>query len=190
VSGLWGVDFVLEALTGVAYLIEVNPRATPICHLPLAAGRNLPAALHAQLDGASPAAPLATIDHDVIAMFPGEWQRDSTRAFLHSHYHDIPWDDPALIRECVDRPYSERGLIARLWAGVRRNLSRLLIAKVEEQSESREQSVDPRRVSAPFFISQRRYESPTLCSPIAKRCPSSSHRTLGRNRRSASHRHP
>jgi glutathione synthase/RimK-type ligase-like ATP-grasp enzyme len=156
ISGLWGVDFVLEASTGAAYLIEVNPRATPICHLPLAAGRNLPAALYAQLAGTSPPVPLATIDHDVIAMFPGEWQRDSTSAFLHSHYHDIPWDDPGLIQECVDRPYSERGLIALLWARVRRKPARIRIQGVGEPSGSREQSVEPRRVSAAFFINQRR----------------------------------
>lgn len=119
VSGLWGIDFVLEASTGSAYLIEINPRATPICHLPLGLGRNLPAALYAQLAGAPPHARPATINHDVIAMFPGEWHRDHTSPYLRSDYHDIPWDEPELIQDCIDRPWSERGLIARLWARIR-----------------------------------------------------------------------
>ncbi len=119
ISGLWGIDFILEASTGAAFLIEVNPRATPICHLPLGAGRNLPAALYTQLAGTLPLVAPATIDHGVIAMFPGEWHRNPASPYLRSDYHDIPWDEPGLIQDCLDRPWSERGLIARLWARLR-----------------------------------------------------------------------
>lgn len=119
ISGLWGIDFVLEASTGAAYLIEMNPRATPICHLPLGAGQNLPAALYTQLAGTPPLAPGAIINHDVIAMFPGELHRDPASSYLRSDYHDVPWDEPRLIQDCIDRPWSERGLIARLWARLR-----------------------------------------------------------------------
>ena len=135
ISGLWGVDFVLEASTGAAYLIEMNPRATPICHLPLRAGRNLPVALYTQLMETPPVVSLATIDHDVIAMFPGEWQRDPASSYLRSDYHDIPWDEPALIRDCIDKPWPERGLIARLWARIRGKPSTPLIAKEVASAE-------------------------------------------------------
>lgn len=118
-SGLWGLDFVLEASTGAAHLIEMNPRATPICHLALGAGRDLPAALVAHWRGDAPAAPAGAIGHDVIAMFPGEWQRDPASRHLRDDYHDIPWDEPGLVRDCMDRPWRERGLLARLWAGLR-----------------------------------------------------------------------
>src|SRR2546422_5036658 len=50
-SGLHGFDFILESLTGNAYLIEINPRATQVGHLTLGHGRNLPAALFAALTG-------------------------------------------------------------------------------------------------------------------------------------------
>mgnify|MGYP000365490227 CR=1 FL=1 len=119
ISGLWGVDFILEAATGAAYLIEMNPRATPICHLPLGAGRNLPAAIYTQLTGTAPLAAPAVIEHDVIAMFPGEWHRNPASRYLNSDYHDIPWDESGLIQECIARPWSERGWIARLWACMR-----------------------------------------------------------------------
>lgn len=125
ISGLWGVDFVLEASSGAAYLIEVNPRATPICHLPLGSGRNLPAALYARLAGTPSCHMPATIDQHVIAMFPGEWHRNPASPYLHLGYHDIPWDEPALVQECIDRPWSERGWIARLRARVRPKLSTL-----------------------------------------------------------------
>lgn len=119
VSGFWGVDFVIEASTGFAYLIEVNPRATPITHLPIDAGHNLTAALYTQLTGTSLSVSQQTIDHDVIAMFPGEWHRDHHSPYLSSAYHDVPLDEPALIHDCLDIPWAERGLIARLWAYMR-----------------------------------------------------------------------
>lgn len=131
ISGLWGMDFILEASTGAAYLIEMNPRATPICHLPLGAGRNLPAALYAQLTGTPPPSPPATINHDVIAMFPGEWQRDPASPYLRSEYHDIPWDESGLIQDCIDRPWSERGLLAKVWTRMRAKSSRLTLQQHE-----------------------------------------------------------
>lgn len=119
ISGLWGIDFILEESTKIPYLIEINPRATPICHLPLGMGRNLPAALYMQLTGSPPIELPTMIDHDVIALFPGEWHRDPESSYLRSNYHDIPWDESGLIQECINRPWSERGWIARLWAKIR-----------------------------------------------------------------------
>ena len=44
-SGLYGLDFVIDAKSGAPYLIEINWRATQVGHLPLGEGRDLPAAL-------------------------------------------------------------------------------------------------------------------------------------------------
>ncbi len=118
IYGLLGVDFILDASTGAAYLIEMNPRATPICHLSLGAGRDLPAALYFQMAGLQPLVMPEKIDRDVIAMFPGEWRRNPASRYLRSDYHDVPWDEPTLIQECVNRPWAERGLVARLWKRV------------------------------------------------------------------------
>ncbi|MCR4346437.1 MAG: ATP-grasp domain-containing protein [Sulfuricaulis sp.] len=142
ISGLWGVDFILEALTGAAYLIEVNPRATPICHLPLGAGHNLPAALYTQLTGTPPLAPPAMTDHDVIAMFPGEWHRDPASSYLRTAYHDVPWCEPGLIQDCLDRPWSERGLIARLRARMRPKPAMLSIRHKDPTGAGAPTSVD------------------------------------------------
>ena len=46
-SGLHGLDFVRDE-GGVPHLIEINPRATQICHLALGAGHDLPSALLGQ----------------------------------------------------------------------------------------------------------------------------------------------
>lgn len=116
-SGLWGFDFVIEAAGGAAHLIELNPRATPICHLPLGAGHDLPAALCARLGGVAPAR--ATIEHTSVALFPGEWRRDPASAHLFADFHDVPWHESALVRDGIALPWSERGLLARGWARLR-----------------------------------------------------------------------
>lgn len=118
VSGLWGLDFVIDQASGAAYLVEMNPRATPICHLPLGAGSDLPAALSARLGGRV-AAPRAPIAHRSVALFPGEWLRDPGSDHLCADHHDVPWREPALVRDGVARPWAERGLIARAWAQLR-----------------------------------------------------------------------
>ncbi len=100
-SGLYGFDFMLESKTGNAYLVEINPRSTQVGHLSLGPGRDIPAALYAALSGkAVKAAPRIT-DKDTIALFPQEWIRDAESPFLRLAYHDIPMEEPELIRDCV-----------------------------------------------------------------------------------------
>jgi hypothetical protein len=40
-------------------------------------------------------------DKDEIAIFPREWLRDPASPWLKSAYHDVPWDDPEVVRACV-----------------------------------------------------------------------------------------
>lgn len=101
-SGFYGFDFMIEAGTGNAYIIEVNPRATQVGHLSLGPGHDLPAALYAALSGeAVQPAPKVT-EKDTIALFPQEWIRDPESVYLRSAYHDVPWNEPELMRECVN----------------------------------------------------------------------------------------
>jgi hypothetical protein len=37
-------------------------------------------------------------------LFPQEWLRDPSSPYLHSGYHDVPWDQPDLVRACVRNP--------------------------------------------------------------------------------------
>ena len=118
-SGLWGLDFMIEASTGAAYLIEMNPRATPICHLPLGAAHDLPAALCEAITGVAPAVCREPIEQGLIALFPGEWHRNPGSRYLGCAHHDVPWREPELVRDGADRPWSERGFVARAWARLR-----------------------------------------------------------------------
>ena len=107
-SGIYGFDFMLEAHTENAYLIEINARTTQVGHLALGAGRDLPAALYAALSGdRAPATPKVTENH-TIALFPQEWTRDPASEFLRSGYHDVPWEAPALVGECIRKSQTQR----------------------------------------------------------------------------------
>lgn len=102
-SGLYGFDFMIEKDTGHAFLIEMNPRATQTCHLPLGVGRDLPAALWSALSGQPLGETKSVTDKNEIALFPLEWQRNPASHFLLSAYHDVPWDEPELLRACAKK---------------------------------------------------------------------------------------
>ena len=106
-SGVHGFDFMLEEQTGNAYLIELNPRATQVWTPGAWAGRDIPAALYAVLSGKDvQPAPIVT-EKETIALFPQEWIRDPESAFLRSAYHDVPWEEPELIRDCVNNRHKQ-----------------------------------------------------------------------------------
>jgi hypothetical protein len=107
-SGLHGLDFMLEAHTGNAHLIEINPRTTQVGHLGLGLDRDLPAALYAALTGKETEPASKVTENETIALFPQEWGRDPKSEFLLSAYHDVPWEEPELIRSCVRKARTAR----------------------------------------------------------------------------------
>lgn len=100
-SGVIGFDFILREDGGDAYLIEMNPRATQVGHLTLGPGHDIPAALYAAVTGEPVREGPKVTDNDTIALFPHEWFRNPASTFLRSGYHDIPWEEPELIRACL-----------------------------------------------------------------------------------------
>src|SRR4029077_1149187 len=105
-SGLHGFDFILEEGTGSAHLIEMNPRATQVGHLTFGLGRDLPAALYAAVTQESVQVARNISDNPTIALFPQEWATNRASAYLKSAYHDVPWEEPELVRACM-LSYSE-----------------------------------------------------------------------------------
>jgi biotin carboxylase len=98
ISGFCGLDFILEEGTELPCLIEINPRATQINHLALGPGRDLVAALCARAAGEPVAERPAVSERDTIALFPHEWHRDPESPYLRTAYHDVPWEEPELVR--------------------------------------------------------------------------------------------
>jgi hypothetical protein len=110
-SGFFGLDFMIEAGTGLTYLIEMNPRCTPLSHLRLGRGRDMTGALWTQLSrGPFLEAPTVT-EKDMIAYFPQAWITKSE--FLESSFQDVPRGEPDLVQELL-RPWPDRSLLFRL----------------------------------------------------------------------------
>jgi predicted ATP-grasp superfamily ATP-dependent carboligase len=108
ISGFCGFDFILEEKTGRAYLLEINPRATQINHLVLGNGHDLPGALRAKIADEPARQAVSITSASTISLFPQEFKRDPASSFLSSGYHDIPWEEPALIQAFQAAPASVR----------------------------------------------------------------------------------
>lgn len=96
-SGLFGLDYMRDR-KGDVHLLEINARSTPSAHLMLK--QDLPAAL-LKAAGLPSHSRTPMTDKDEIAIFPREWLRDPTSPWLKTAYHDVPWDDPEVVRACV-----------------------------------------------------------------------------------------
>lgn len=95
-SGLCGFDFLMDG-EGAAFLIGINPYATPTGHLTAGDGVEPASALRARLlDRPRPRRAPAS-SGELIALFPQEMTRDPESAFLHFARHDIPSRSPALV---------------------------------------------------------------------------------------------
>jgi len=116
-SGFFGLDFVIEEGTGAAYLIEMNPRCTPLCHLRVGIGRDMIGALSAQLTGKPLGEPVSITQNNLIAYFPQAFLRKSK--LLSSSYHDVPVGEPELIQELL-RPWSDRSIQNKVLNSLRR----------------------------------------------------------------------
>jgi carbamoylphosphate synthase large subunit len=112
-SGMIGFDFMIEAASGDAYLIEMNPRNTPICAVRLGPGRDLAEALVARLASRPVRERPARTERDIVVFFPDTWREDPANHFLHSGYHDVPWEQPELVRALMQPERRERYWVLR-----------------------------------------------------------------------------
>jgi hypothetical protein len=130
-SGFCGLDFVLETGTDKAYLIELNPRATQLGHLPLTRSGTLASVLLARLRGEPlPAVARVQMTQETVAFFPQAWMSGATSSCLRLAYQDIPWDEPELMTHLLRRLGDRRGLVTRAVDRLmgRRGPARLLAA--------------------------------------------------------------
>ena len=110
-SGIHGMDFMLEEESGVPYLIELNARCAMPCHLRVGGGRDLMGALSAELR--SDVTPPVPMTSDRVAYFPQAWLADAKDEALRTSYHDVPWSEPDLVKELLLLPWPDRSLLAR-----------------------------------------------------------------------------
>ncbi len=132
-SGLVGFDFIIEATTGRAWLLEMNVRPTQICHLAAGRDSDMIGALAARL-GAPPRHRLATVPDRTIALYPQEIWRDPNSKHFASAFHDVPWHLPEFIEAYHQPvPFEAEDWVQRLqrhWRALRRS-DPLLAAEAE-----------------------------------------------------------
>jgi ATP-grasp domain len=118
-SGFCGLDFMLAAETGVPYLIEMNPRCTQLGHLALGKPSDLTGLLYAKMTGRSEPPYRVPIDNEIVAFFPQAVVWTPQSPFIRSGYHDVPWEQPQLVRELLREPWPDRQWSARLYHRLR-----------------------------------------------------------------------
>ena len=96
-SGLLSFDFMIEASSGRAFLIECNPRPGHVGHLGPRVGVDLCKALAHGLRGDAPFPTTLRPGGVTVPLFPQEWLRDPIAAAGLGKTLDIPRDDPALL---------------------------------------------------------------------------------------------
>jgi hypothetical protein len=116
-SGFHGLDFVVEQDTDAAYLIELNPRATQLGHLSISAQGDLAGVMARNLknEAADGIAFENQIQNSTIAFFPHAYKSAPESVYLHQGYHDVPWDEPALVRELLCDSWPERQWASRIF---------------------------------------------------------------------------
>lgn len=100
-NGFGSVEYMISDDNQLLHVIELNPRPTPTCHMQ---------SNHVTNDLCEAFA--AGLNHKAytpkkfwpftVAMFPGEKKRDPNSPYLTNSYHDIPVDDPELLK-ALDR---------------------------------------------------------------------------------------
>jgi len=113
-SGFHGLDFILEDKTGIAYLIELNPRCAMPCHLRLGGDRDLIGSLYSELSGQPCRQSSFDLAGDVVSYFPQAWLSDPKSEALRTGYHDVPWAEPELLKELLLLPWPDRSFLARV----------------------------------------------------------------------------
>jgi ATP-grasp domain-containing protein len=110
-SGFFGLDFMIEEDSNKEYLIEMNPRLAPPCHLRLGGGHDLVGALWSELTSQPlPAAP-PVMENQLVAYFPHGVKNPSH--LPTGCIQDIPKDEPELVEELL-RPFPDRTLLFRM----------------------------------------------------------------------------
>jgi hypothetical protein len=112
--GFHGLDFILERNTGHAYLLELNPRCTQLGHLARSQG-DLAGIFISRLRNQQPVGSEAAVTSEIIALFPQAFLLNPDNPYLESGYHDVPWEQPALLHELLRGSWPERQLSAKLY---------------------------------------------------------------------------
>lgn len=126
-TGVVGFDFILDAQEN-AHMIEMNPRNVPLCHIALGGEKDLVECLMARLDGRRSRNRHPVTNLDTITYFPYTWQSNQRDRALNLGYHDVPWEEPELLRRLLVPHVRDRWVI-RQTRNLRKRLRRKNVAE-------------------------------------------------------------
>ncbi len=99
INGFSNLQYIIEAGSGRAHLLEVNRRIVTHTHMGERVGVDLATALFDRLAGRPPSISRHPRDlaHRIVTVFPREWLFDPASPYLRDFPVDAPWDDPQLL---------------------------------------------------------------------------------------------
>jgi len=118
-SGFFGLDFMIDRESDLAYMIEMNPRCTQLGHLQFPDQGDLVSALCERAAGRPSAPATQPIRESVVAFFPQAWRWKWEAHDWKSAFHDIPWGEDALINNLLCEPWPDQQWPARLYHRLR-----------------------------------------------------------------------
>ena len=118
-TGFHGLDFILEQASGAAHLIEWNPRCTQLGHLQLPDQASLAATFSRALGADLRPGRAVPVCSDTVAFFPGACTWQPSSPYLQTGHHDVPWEEPQLVRELLADSWPDRQWPARLYHALR-----------------------------------------------------------------------
>jgi hypothetical protein len=119
-SGFFGLDFIIENLSGEPYLIEMNPRCTQLGHLQFPDRADLAGALCERITGRCRPRPQVPIRSHMIAFFPQAWKSSTRGDDWYSSFQEVPWEEKSLVEYLTHAPWPERRWQARAYRRLRR----------------------------------------------------------------------
>jgi predicted ATP-grasp superfamily ATP-dependent carboligase len=118
-SGFHGLDFILAEGTNAPHLIEVNPRCTQLGHLVLPEQGDLAGMLCAQLGCRLQSQPDAVVAGSLVAFYPQALACNPCSPHLAQSHHDVPWEEPRLVRTLIHNRWVARQWLARVYGWLR-----------------------------------------------------------------------
>jgi hypothetical protein len=97
-TGFGSLEYMIDEKTKQLFIIELNPRPTPTCHISSQYVTNdLCDVFYKGLNSIFLEDRKTFVPY-TVAMFPGEKKRDPYSPYLTENYHDIPLNDPLLLK--------------------------------------------------------------------------------------------
>ncbi len=95
-NGFGGMEYIIEKDTGKLYVIEMNPRCTPLHHIESKyIGVDFCQQLIKGINNIE--SPFEwKFKESTITLFPNELRRDPTSSYITDYFHDMPINDPKL----------------------------------------------------------------------------------------------